>query len=54
MKPVGSLNPVGHVAVLLFSLSVLTLTSVAQTDSFEAPLKKQIVDFGPSLYRGAS
>jgi hypothetical protein len=50
MKPCGSLNPVGHVAVLLFSLNVLTLTSVAQTDSFDAPLKSKL--WISVLYRG--
>lgn len=46
----AKLNPFGHVAVFLFALAVLAFPSVAQTDSFDAPLKKKVVDFGPSPY----
>lgn len=46
----AKLNPFGHVAVLLFALSALAFPSVAQTDGFDAPLKKNVVDVGPAPY----
>ena len=46
----AKLNPFGHIAVFLFALTVLAFPSVAQTDSFDAPLKKEVVDLGPSPY----
>jgi hypothetical protein len=46
----AKLNPCGQVAVFLFALSVMAVPSVAQTDSFDAPLRKKVVDFGPSPY----
>lgn len=43
------LNPLGQVALSLFVLSVPGLAT-AQTDSFDVPLKKKVVDFGQSPY----
>jgi hypothetical protein len=49
VKHISKRNPIGQIAVLLF---VLGLPSVAgaQADSFDVPLKKTVVDFGPSPY----
>lgn len=48
-------NPLGRVVVLLLVLSVLGFTSAASADSFDTPLKKKVVDFGPSpYYRGGN
>src|SRR5580692_10672012 len=44
------MNPIKLVAVLLLAVSVPTFASIPPTDSFDAPLKKKVVDFGPSPY----
>ena len=50
MNLFDNLKPFTFVAVLLLALSVPTFTSAGLTDSFDAPLKKKVVDFGPSPY----
>jgi hypothetical protein len=42
-----------HGVVLLFVLNV-SAVAAAQGDSFDVPLKKKVVDFGPSPYYSAS
>jgi hypothetical protein len=44
------LNPIGYVAVLLVALSGPGLAATGTADSFDAPLKKKVVNFGPSPY----
>jgi hypothetical protein len=45
----GNLNPIG-VGALLLAFGVPAFTSVAAANSFDAPLKKKVVDYGPSPY----
>lgn len=49
MKLLGNLTPIG-VGILLLALRLPTFASVAPADSFDAPLKKKVVEFGPSPY----
>jgi hypothetical protein len=48
MNLFGRLNPIGLVVALLLAVGVPTFASVAPMDSFEPPLKRKVVDFGPS------
>jgi hypothetical protein len=44
------LNSLGHVAALLLVVGAPVFASDASADSFDAPLEKKVVDFGPSPY----
>ena len=49
VRLIGNLNLLPQVAVLLLVLNVPGLAAT-QADSFDVPVKKQVVDFGPSPY----
>lgn len=49
MNLINKLNLLGPIAVFLFVLSVPGLAA-AKEDSFDVPLRKTIMDFGPSPY----
>jgi hypothetical protein len=50
---IRTLNPLPQIAIFLFVLSVQGFAA-AQTDSFDTPLKKKVVDFGPAPYYAAA
>ena len=45
----SKLNPLGQIAIFLLVLGVPGLAA-AQTNSFDVPLKKKVVDFGQSTH----
>src|SRR6266566_1108852 len=49
----GNLKPFALVAVLVLAAGAPTLASPGLADSFDAPLKKKVVDFGPSPYNAS-
>jgi len=44
----GRLGPFDHVAALLAAIALLGFIPVASADTFDAPVKRKVVDMGPS------